>query len=106
MAKYESQTNLVVCIICLVLILANVLLGLDPQANQDKYIARDAQGQIGPATIFILSWTITAVVTGILLLVRVVTGIIFKELLRVSTISVIGLIILTFLTPIILLDMM
>jgi hypothetical protein len=94
------KINSIVSIICLIAISINIYLHLDTRTYQDSTPIHDAQGAIGPAIILILSWTITSILAGILFLIRIVMGIMFKELFRASTILVIGLIILTFLTPV------
>jgi len=93
-------------IICLVIIIINIYLHFDTRAYQNSTTNSDAQAGIGPATIFIVSWTLTSMVSAILFLVTIVMGIKLKELFTLPTILIIGLIILTFVTPIVLVNLL
>jgi len=102
MKKYNS----IFIGLCLILMVANGLLHLliGVYKNQTPLDGPgDSQGGIGILTIWTLSWTITSIVAGIMLITTLGIGFKKKEILKRWTLLTIGLEIFTIATPIILL---
>jgi len=102
-----NKIKSIASITCLIIILANLLFHAVTQVQQNRQPLNgpgDGQGGIGLATVFIFSWAGTSILSTILFLIVIFFGIKYKELLKVSTLLTIGLITLTFFSPIILVE--
>ena len=95
-----KKLNIIMTIICVILILVNLYIHYDIseyKRNTPNY--GSANSGIGVAMIFMMSWAINSIISGILFLITIIAGFKTKRITNLYTLLTIGLIILTFCIP-------